>query len=157
MARTIDKLSATIDKILKARGMQSRLPEYRISSRWAGTVGPAIARHAQPRTLRGGRLLLIVDSPAWMQQISLMKPEIIGKLNSNLGAEIVRDIMLKLGELSSSPMQSPEREQVPAVISREEREMIDQSLHQVGDDEIREAIKRMIEKHLLRTRKEFGR
>ncbi|HUI46950.1 MAG TPA: DUF721 domain-containing protein [Nitrospirota bacterium] len=156
MARTIDKLSATIDKILKARGMQSRVPEYRVSSRWAGTVGAAIARHAQPRTLRGGRLLLIVDSPAWMQQISLMKPEIIAKLNSNLGAEIIRDITLKLGELSSSPMQ-PEGEEVPAVISREEREMIDQSVHEVGDGEIREAIKRMIEKHLLRTRKESGR
>ena len=133
------------------------MPEYRILSRWAGTVGPAIARHAQPRMLRGGRLLLIVDSPAWMQQISLMKPEIIGKLNSNLGAEIIRDITLKLGELSSLTLQSPEGEQVPPVISSEEREMIDQSVNLVSDDEIREAIKRMIEKHILRTRKTSGR
>jgi hypothetical protein len=157
MARTIDKLSATIDKILKARGMQSRLPEYRISSQWAGTVGSAIARHAQPRTLRRGKLLLIVDSPAWLQQLSLMKPEIIGKLNSRLGAETIRDITLKLGELASSPMQSPEREDPPAVITQAEREMIDQSVHDVGDDELKEAIKRMIEKHLLRTRRESRR
>ncbi len=157
MARKIDKLSATIYKILKERGMQSRLPEYRISSRWASTVGPAIAQHAQPRTLRGGRLLLIVDSPAWMQQLSLMKPEIIGKLNSNLGADTVRDITLKLGEIASLPAQLPEREQFPEVITREERKMIDQSVHAVGDDELREAIKRMIEKHLLRTKRESGR
>ncbi len=157
MARKFDKLSTTIDKILKVRGMQGRLPEYRISSQWVKLVGPAIARHAQPRTLRGGKLQVIVDSPAWMQQLSLMKPEIIGKLNSSLGMETIRDITLKLGDIASLTVQLPEREQVPAVITQEEREMIAQSIHDVGDNEIREAIKRMIEKHLLRRRRYSGR
>ncbi len=157
MARKIDKLSTTIDKILKARGMQSRLPEYRISSKWVNMVGSAIARHAQPRTLRGGKLLVIVDSPAWMQQLSLMKPEIIKKLNNNLGNDTIRDITLKLGEIASLPAKFAEREQVPAIITQEEREMIAQSIHDVSDSEIREAIKRMIEKHLLRMRRESGR
>ncbi len=157
MVRKIDKLSTTIDKILKARGMQNRLPEYRISSQWINVVGPAIARHAQPRTLRGGRLLVIVDSPAWMQQLSLLKPEIIEKLNNNLDMDTIRDLTLKLGEIASLPMQSPEREQVPAIITQEEREVIAQSIHDVSDSEIREAIKRMIEKHLLRMRRESGR
>ncbi len=157
MVRKIDKLSTTIDKILKARGMQNRLPEYRISSQWVNMVGPAIARHAQPRTLRGGRLLVIVDSPAWMQQLSLLKPDIIGKLNNNLDMNTIRDLTLKLGEIASLSTQSPEREQVPAIITQEEREAIAQSVHDVSDSEIREAIKRMIEKHLLRMRRESGR
>jgi predicted nucleic acid-binding Zn ribbon protein len=156
MARKIDKLSKTIDKILKARGMQNRLPEYRLSSKWVNMVGPAIARHAQPRTLRGGKLQVIVDSPAWMQQLSLMKAEIIGKLNNNLGMDIIRDITLKLGEIAPLSMQSSDAEQNPAIITQEEQEMIAQSIDDVGDNEIREAIKRVIEKHLLRMRRESG-
>jgi hypothetical protein len=157
MARKIDKLSVTIDKILKSRGMQSRLQEYRISGQWARTVGLAIARHAQPLTLRGGRLVLIVDSPAWMQQLSLMRPEIIEKLNHNVGAQTVREITLKLGEIASSPMQSPAGERIPAEITPEERQRIEQSLHVIDDDDIRDAIKRMIEKDLLRKKGDAGR
>src|SRR5208337_3823707 len=99
---------------------------------------------------RGGRLVLIVDSPAWMQQLSLMRPEIIGKLNHNLGTQMVREITLKLGEIESSPMQSPAGERNPAEITPEERQRIELSLHAIVDDDIREAIKRMIEKDLLR-------
>lgn len=150
MARTIDKLSATIDKILKSRGMQSRLQEYRISGQWVRAVGPAIARHAQPLTLRGDRLMLVVDSPAWMQQLSLMKPEIIGKLNNTLGVQTVREITLKLGEIASPPMQLPAGEGAAPEITAAERERIELYLHDIADGQVREAMRRIIEKDLLR-------
>lgn len=157
MARTIDKLSSTIDKILKSRGMQSRLQEYRILGQWTRTVGTAIAGHAQPLTLRGSRLLLIVDSPAWMQQLSLMKPEIIAKLNHNLGAQKVREITLKLGEIASPPMQLPAGERLPAEITSEDHERIELYLHEIGDKDVKEAMRRLIEKDLLRKKGDAGR
>src|SRR5512147_470829 len=111
MARGIDKLSTTLARILKARGLEGRLHEYRIFALWDRTVGPAIARHAQPRTLRGRKLALIVDSPAWMQQLTLMKPEIIEKLNRGLGAQTIGDLTMRLGEIALS--NEPEADEVP--------------------------------------------
>jgi hypothetical protein len=157
MARTIDKLSAIIAKILKSRGMQSRLREYRISGQWARIVGPAIALHAQPSTLRGDRLMLIVDSPAWMQQLSLMRPEIIEKLNNTLGAQTVREITLKLGEIISPPMQSRAGEGAAREITAEERDRIELYVRDIADSEIREAMRRLIEKDLLRKKGDAGR
>jgi len=157
MARKIDKLAVIIDKILKSRGMQSRLEEYRISAQWVRAVGKAIAHHAQPLSLRGGRLVLIVDSPAWMQQLSLMRPEIIGKLNQNLGTQAVREIALKLGAIASQSAQAAAGERKPAEITPEERKRIELSLHAVDDSDVREALKHMIEKDLLRKKGDTGR
>ena len=152
MARTLDKFSATLGKILKARGMQARLHEYRIFSQWSRTVGSAIARHAQPRALRGGKLALVVDSPAWMQQLSLMKPEIIEKLNRNLGRETVKDLTLRLGEVETSSGGAPEERPVRAALTREEQETIEHVVQDIGDHNVREAIRRLFEKE-VQTRK----
>ena len=146
MARTIDKFSVTLGKILKARGMQARLHEYRIGSQWGRTVGPAIARHAQPQALRGGKLALVVDSPAWMQQLSLMKPEIIEKLNRDLGRETVKDITLKLGEVPSAGGKPAEEEPASAALTAEEREKIEQHLQDISDADTRDMLRRVIEK-----------
>jgi predicted nucleic acid-binding Zn ribbon protein len=146
MARTMDKLAKTLGKILKARGMQARLHEYRIGNQWDRTVGPAIARHAQPQGLRAGKLALVVDSPAWMQQLSLMKPELIEKLNRDLGRETVKDITLKLGEVASGNKSSPEEELPRPALSAEEREKIEGSVKDIAEPSIREAIRRLFEK-----------
>lgn len=144
----IGKLSVTINKILKARGMQDRLHEYRIFGQWEAAVGPAIARHARPRTLRGGKLVLLVDSPAWMQQLSMMKPVIMEKLNARLSRETIRDITLKLGEIASADEPSSEEEAVLPALTAEDRDTIEQYLQAIGDEETREMVRRVIEKDL---------
>ena len=152
MARTIPKFSATLGRILKAHGMQSRLYEYRIFSQWDRLVGPAIGRHARPLALRGNKLTLVVDSPAWMQQLSLMKPEIRDKLNAALGRESIREITLKLGEITVPDARSLPGEPVRAPLTREEGEKIERSVKDISDDEIRGALRRLLEKD-LRTKK----
>jgi len=146
MARTIDTLAVTLGKILKARAMPARLHAYRIGNQWDRTVGPAIARHAQPQGLRAGKLTLVVDSPAWMQQLSLMKPELIEKLNRNLGRETVKDITLKLGEVASGNKDSPEAESPRPALSAEEQEKIEGYVKDIREPSIREAIRRLFEK-----------
>ncbi len=146
MARTIEKFSHTLDRILKARGMQSRLHEYRIFSEWERTVGQAIARHARPVALRGGKLALVVDSPAWMQQLSLMKPVIIEKLNAGPGRKTIRDITLKLGEIASADGPTSEERATQPVLTAEDRKRIEQYLQAIDDSETREMVRRVIEK-----------
>jgi hypothetical protein len=154
MARTIDKLSVTLGRILKSRGMEARLHEYRILGLWGRTVGPAIARHARPQTLRGSKLVLTVDSPAWMQQLSLMKPEIIEKLNRALGRATVKDLTLKLGEFGPPGREAAEEKPVRAELSSEDREKIGHYVRGISDTDTREALRRLFERELMnRTKK----
>ncbi len=135
--------------------MQSRLYEYRIFSEWERTVGQAIARHARPLSLRGSKLMLVVDSPAWMQQLSLMKPELRDKLNAGLGKESVREIALRLGEVAAPDRRKPADAGEEAVLTPGEQEKIERYVHDIGDSDTREMLRRVIEKD-LRSKKRTG-
>jgi predicted nucleic acid-binding Zn ribbon protein len=145
MAKKLAKLSSTLGSLLRARGLQGRLSEYRIVGQWEETVGPVIARHARPQTVRGKKLYLSVDSPAWMQQLSLLKPEIIEKVNRNFGKDAINDITLRLGEVVPSEQRGEEALSRPP-LDAEERGRIEQYVQQVQDPDVREAIRRVIEK-----------
>ena len=146
MAKKLDKLSSTLGRMLKARGLQGHLSEYRIFGQWEQTVGAAIARHAQPQSVRGKKLFLSVDSPAWMQQLSLLKPEIIEKVNRNLGKDAIKEIALKLGEIVSMKERQAEEPPPPIPLNAVEREKIEQYVQDIHDPETRAALRRVIEK-----------
>jgi predicted nucleic acid-binding Zn ribbon protein len=152
MKRTMGRLSATIAKVLKARGLESRLSEYHVFGQWEKAVGQVIARHARPVSIRGKKLTLVVDSPAWMQQLSLLKPEIAEKLNRNLGKELVKEIKLTLGEVAAAGKPADTR---PSSVSLDQRERvtIEQYAGEVHDPDIRDAIRRVMEKDFLSRKK----
>ncbi|MFA5074124.1 MAG: DUF721 domain-containing protein [Nitrospirota bacterium] len=151
MGKKIDKLSVTLRVWLKARGLESRLNEYRIFDQWQKTVGEGIARHAQPLSLRGRKLTLIVDSPAWMQQLSLLKPEIIRKVNESLGRETVQQILVKPGEIMPMPV-ATEAPEMGGELSREEQAAVETCLQRIDDTDVREILRRVIEKDFLNKR-----
>ena len=153
MANKIDKLSVTLGRILKARGLENRLSEYHVLVQWEKAAGEVIVRHARPQSVRGRKLTLIVDSPAWMQQLSLLKPEIIMKVNASLGRDAIREIVLKLGEVPSSPS-SAEAPVVRESLSREVRAQIENYLQEIHDPDTREAVRRVIEKDFLSKKRE---
>jgi len=84
------------------RGALARLPggaelsSYPIWSEWSAVVGPTIARHAQPRRLKRGVLVVAVDGPDWMHELHFMKRDLRDRLNARLGRRVVRDLFLVL-------------------------------------------------------------
>ncbi len=147
VAKKLDRMSRIIGSLMKARGLQSRMSEYRIFGHWEKTVGSVIAGHAQPVSVRGSKLFLAVDSPAWMQQLSLLKPEIIEKVNRGLGKEAIKEISLNLGEIT--PLRAPaekESAQSPVTLSPEDRSSIESTVAGIKDVEVRQALRRVMEK-----------
>lgn len=142
--RKIEKLSAVLEKILASRGMGARLREYRVFGQWEKIVGRGIARHARPLALRGRKLSVAVDSSAWMQQLAMLKPEIIGRLNEALGKEAVQSMTLTLGEVGLLPGQTEEPR--PAVnLSPEELGRIEDVVKDIKDADIRGALRHLME------------
>jgi hypothetical protein len=156
MARRIDKLSVTLGRILKAHGLEGRLCEYRILGRWEKTVGAVIARHAHPQSVQGKKLTVIVDSSAWMQQLSLLKPELVEKINENFGRAVITDIILKLGEITTTTA-TLETPPIRTSLSQEERSMIEDCLQVIRDSATRESIRRVMEKDIVNKKNETTR
>jgi predicted nucleic acid-binding Zn ribbon protein len=51
---------------------------------WAATVGGSIAAQAQPTAERGGVVTISCAASVWAQELDLMAPQIIARLNAAL-------------------------------------------------------------------------
>jgi predicted nucleic acid-binding Zn ribbon protein len=68
---------------------------------WSATVGPSIAAQAQPTTERGGVVTVSCAASVWAQELDLMAPQIIERLNAALGERTVQRLRcVAVGHLS---------------------------------------------------------
>jgi Dna[CI] antecedent, DciA len=72
---------------------------------WNDAVGAPIARRAEPVRLRGRTLIVAVSSAPWMQELTLLKRNIVTALNERLPSHLVDDLYLVLTE--GRPVDTP--------------------------------------------------
>jgi predicted nucleic acid-binding Zn ribbon protein len=57
---------------------------------WSEVAGPAIAREAEPVSERDGVVTVACRSAVWAQELDLMGPELVDRLNGALERPLVR-------------------------------------------------------------------
>jgi len=143
-AHLADLLAATF----AGKPVQYRFREMKIWEVWESAVGPQIATKAMPVSFRDGVLTVRVSGSAWMQQLSLMKGDIAGQLNEEIGEPLVREIFFKQGSISRQPPEEapfipPSRE-----LSPEETAWIREQGEQIDDPELRRTLESLLTRHL---------
>lgn len=124
------------------------LKEGAIWQLWDETVGPQIARRAQPAAIRNGVLTVVVSSAPWLQQLSFMKAELLVKLNRAIGEEMVKEIYLKAGSVREAASPSPVQPRKLRVVTPEEQDRIAQATAGLDDPELRNALTGLFATHL---------
>jgi predicted nucleic acid-binding Zn ribbon protein len=69
----------------------------RVQEIWERVLGRAIAGSTHPTSERDGVLTVICESAVWAQEIDLMAPELIARLNGALGEDTVRRLRCRSG------------------------------------------------------------
>ena len=59
---------------------------------WEDAVGPAVAAEAVPTGERDGELTIACSAAVWAQELDLMGPELVAKVNGAMGAEAIRSV-----------------------------------------------------------------
>ncbi|AZI56798.1 DUF721 domain-containing protein [Nakamurella antarctica] len=85
-------LGATLKVWLKDSSVGADLDKANLLGRWPDIVGPEIAAHCDPSDLVDGELTLIAESTAWATQLRMMSPQIMGKIASAIGPNVVTKI-----------------------------------------------------------------
>lgn len=75
-------LTAALDPLRDGWAPETVLAE--VQRVWPAIVGPAIAAEAAPQSERGGVLTVTCSAAVWAQELDLMGPTIIGRLNQAL-------------------------------------------------------------------------
>ena len=68
---------------------------------WQEELG-GLAKHAQIRNFREGKLLVEVDNPVYMQELSARRKSIIEKVNKRMGKRFIGEVRFRLGETDRS-------------------------------------------------------
>jgi predicted nucleic acid-binding Zn ribbon protein len=63
-----------------------------IQSCWSEAVGAVIAAQATPTSDRGGVVTVACSASVWAQELDLMGPEIVRRLNELIGSDYVRGL-----------------------------------------------------------------
>lgn len=103
MARTgsLDSFGSILSGLAKRLGLESRLLELRLQHEWCRIVGEPVASHTWPVHIRFKKLTLVVRNSVWLQQLTFLKPALLAKLNEVAGTELVKEIVLRVGEIPS--------------------------------------------------------
>jgi len=134
-----NSVSDVLSDVLKRVDPEHQLPAYAIWTFWNAEVGDVIARRAQPARFRNGVLFVTVATHSWMQELQFMKEDIRARLNTRLGAELVRDIYFVSGTVES---EGPPAAEDTAPTPRG-RALV--ALPEIADPELAAAFTRLIE------------
>ena len=97
-AQAANPANKLVPLVMKHLGLEKRLQQSQVFYLWPDIVGSDVARHAQPVSLRNGLLVVAVDHPVWLQELSrYYKPLILQKVRERVGQKAVRDIAFRIG------------------------------------------------------------
>jgi predicted nucleic acid-binding Zn ribbon protein len=149
----VERLGQILDKSLKRLELSGRIEEYGIWPVWNETVGPVVARNAQPEKIRNGTLFVSVTSPTWMNELQYMKQMIAEKLNERIGREVVKNIFFVMAR-DPAPKQAPAgHAHAKPSLGTNEATVDDAHLDAIRDPELRQALKRLFNSQARKTRK----
>ncbi len=113
---------------------------------WDQLVGEQIAARARPLRLRNSILEVQVDHPVWMQQLQMLKPQILKKINERIPQAAITDIYLR--QTTRKAYQAPtakKKAEKPAwlntQLSSSELQHIERELDKISDPELKEEMR----------------
>jgi predicted nucleic acid-binding Zn ribbon protein len=88
-------LGQAIGGLLDQQGWQQRAAIGSVFGRWAEIVGRDLAAHTQPEAFADGELAVTAESTAWATQVRLLAPQLVRRLNAELGDGTVRRVKVR--------------------------------------------------------------
>jgi hypothetical protein len=151
----IQKLGDVLQNILKDRNILLTSEKQRLQAIWSKAVGAQIAAQTSPDRQKKGTLYVRVFSPVWMQQLHFLKGEIIDNINRHMEKDFIKNIFFSVGELPPASRMHQDLasffpESFP--LSERDKKVIEQSISSVSDQELKEILKRVMTKDMIRRR-----
>lgn len=104
-----EPLGQAAQRFLEKR-MGNRLASYEAVRVWPDAVGSDIASRTVALGIKSGILHILVSNKVWLTQLTILKRQLIEKVNARLGEEMVKDIKFveKRTEIPGARSREPE-------------------------------------------------
>jgi predicted nucleic acid-binding Zn ribbon protein len=88
-------LGDQMDRLLLDRGWNIDVAIGSVMGRWPAIVGTEVAAHCTPVTFSDGVLMVRAASTAWATQLRLMSSSILGRIETEVGKDTVRELRVQ--------------------------------------------------------------
>ena len=93
--RTPVPLAGAVEAL--ARRLEPMTPLAAVQRAWPAAVGPVIAAEAEPVSERAGVVTVRCRTAVWAQELTLLAPELVTKLNDTIGEPRVTELRCTAG------------------------------------------------------------
>ena len=90
--KEVKNIGELILKNLRAQGLETPLQQKRLVDAWPEVMGDMIAGYTQEVFIKNQTLHVRLTNPALRADLSMMRPEIVKKLNTAVGSQVIVDI-----------------------------------------------------------------
>ena len=138
-----------VDSFFQDQELAAALRPHLAKAHWAGVVGPQVAGVTQVEAVKGGVLYVRVKNSVWANELTLLKDDMLRRLNAKLGGRVLIDIHFKASGLAKSqkkpeimrPAAPTDAELAKTPLSKSAGAKIDAALSDIKDEALRGRIR----------------
>lgn len=90
--RNIESLKDILLRNLREQGLETPLMQKRLVEAWPEVAGPVVARYTLNIYIYNQTLFVRLSNPALRSDLSMMRGELVKKLNDVVGEQVITDI-----------------------------------------------------------------
>lgn len=90
--RDVQNIKDLILKNLRTQGLETPLLQKRLIDSWKDVVGEMIANYTDNLYIRNQTLHVHLTNPAIRADLSMMRRELVNKLNAHVGSQVIADV-----------------------------------------------------------------
>jgi hypothetical protein len=143
-------VDSLLNSLFRDLGISERIRIETLRRKWHTIIAEPLSNHTAPADIKDGKLVIAVDSPAWLQHLKFLKKEIADKLKPHG----VSDIRLKLGNVRiDSERQIPDNRALPESfrdLTDNDIDRINHAVAEIEDTELKDVIRHVMEKSARR-------
>jgi len=137
----VKRADSLLASVIKDLGIADGVKFAEIKRDWNALFDQPLSFHMSPSMLSNGELLIFVDSPAWLQELSFFREDIRRKLES-YG---VKSIRFRLGRVATKKGVRNQKTGVKQ-LTNVEHEIVKEMVSRIDDEGLKGAMKTTIEK-----------
>lgn len=90
-----ENVSGVILQYLRETGLETPLNEHRLIQAWGTVLGPAVSKYTKELKIYNQVLFVTVSSAAMRNELMMRRTELVSRLNSHVGAQVITQIVLR--------------------------------------------------------------
>ena len=90
--RQVTHIDSLLNKVLREQGLETPLLQRRLIAAWPDVMGEMVAGYTRQIFIKNQTLMVQIENPALRQNLSMTRSQLVGKLNSWVGAPVITEV-----------------------------------------------------------------